>query len=125
MVEKFCSFEASKENTEKENYSYYFIKRGGEDIGYTAAKPDGERLFLSKLYLKKEDRGKKYARRVMDIYKDICRSEGYRAVHLTVNRHNENTIAAYRALGFVITGEGVTDIGGGYVMDDFYMELKI
>lgn len=125
MVEKFCSFEASKENVLKENYSYYFIKRSGTDIGYTAAKPDGDRLFLSKLYLKKEERGKKYARRVMEMYREIARENGFKAIHLTVNKYNENSIAAYKAMGFVITGEGVTDIGKGFVMDDFYMEMKI
>lgn len=124
MVEKFCSFEAEKENI-KEGYEYYFIKRGGEDIGYTAIKPDGDRLFLSKLYLKKEERGKKYARRVTEQLKEISRERGLGAIWLTVNKHNDSTIAAYKALGYKTIGEGVTDIGKGFVMDDYYMELEV
>lgn len=125
MVEKFCSFEAMKENIAKESYSYYFIKRGGEDIGYTAAKPDGDRLFLSKIYLKKEERGKKYSRRVIEFYEELSRESGLRAMWLTVNKHNGSTIAAYKAMGFEIIGEGVADIGNGYVMDDYFMEKPV
>lgn len=125
MVEKFCSFKAMKENVQKDNYIYYFIKRGGEDIGYTAVKPDGDRLFLSKIYLKKDERGKKYSRSVMEYHKDFARRNGLRAIWLTVNKHNDSSIAAYKAMGFETIGEGVADIGSGYVMDDYYMELKL
>lgn len=124
MVKKFCSFEAEKENI-KEGYEYYFIKRNGEDIGYTAIKPDGDRLFLSKLYLKKEERGKKYARRVTEMLMDIASERGLRAIWLTVNKHNDSSIAAYNALGYKTIGEGAADIGNGFVMDDYYMELDL
>lgn len=124
MVEKFCSFEAEKENL-KEGYEYYFIKKGGNDVGYTAIKPDGDRLFLSKLYLKKEERGKKYARKALEQLIDIARERSLRAIWLTVNKYNDTTIAAYKAMGFVTIGDGVTDIGNGFVMDDYFMELDL
>lgn len=125
MVEKFCSFEAMKENIASDGYIYYFIKKGGNDIGYTAVKPDGDRLFLSKIYLKKEERGKKYARAVMNAHMSYAREHDLRAIWLTVNKHNDSSIAAYKAMGFTVIGEGVADIGSGYVMDDYYMELAL
>ena len=125
MVEKFCSFKAMKDNIKNEDYSYYFVKKNGADIGYTAAKPDGDRLFLSKIYLKKEERGKKYSRRIIEFYEERCLNEGFVSMWLTVNKHNDSTIAAYKAMGFEISGEGVADIGSGYVMDDYYMEKII
>ncbi len=125
MVEKFCSVEAEKRNIADEGYIYYIIKHKDRDIGYTAIKPDGDRLFLSKIYLLKEERGKGYARTVMDMHKAYAAEHGFNAIWLTVNRRNESSIAVYRALGFEKCGEGVTDIGGGYVMDDFYFELKV
>ncbi len=125
MVEKFCSFEAMKDNIASDGYSYFFIKKGSQDIGYTAVKPDGDRLFLSKLYLKKDERGKKYAKKVMELHKAHAESLGLRAIWLTVNRHNAGPVAAYKAMGFQKIGEGVADIGCGYVMDDYYMELVL
>jgi len=41
---------------------------------------------------------------------------------LGVNRFNEKAIRAYRRNGFAIREELKTDIGGGFVMDDFIME---
>ena len=123
MVDKFCSFKAMKENIAGEGYIYYIIKRGADDIGYTAIKPDGDRLFLSKLYICKEERGKKYARAAMDCHKQFARDHGMRAIWLTVNKYN--AIAAYKKMGFETIGDGVTDIGNGYVMDDYFMECSV
>ena len=47
------------------------------------------------------------------------------ALYLTVNRENAGSIAAYLAMGFRKVREQVTDIGEGYVMDDFIMEKAV
>ncbi|MGN0666908.1 MAG: GNAT family N-acetyltransferase [Huintestinicola sp.] len=126
MVEKFCSFDAMRDNIANDGYMYYIISRNGQAVGYTATKKENDgRLFLSKIYLYKEHRGKGYARKVMEIHKDFCRNNGLNGIWLTVNKHNDNSIAVYKALGFKIIGEGVSDIGNGYVMDDYYLQLDI
>ena len=43
-------------------------------------------------------------------------------IRLTVNKYNKNSIAAYRKWGFKIIDSVVTDIGSGFVMDDFIMQ---
>jgi RimJ/RimL family protein N-acetyltransferase len=43
-------------------------------------------------------------------------------VVLGVNRLNEKAIRAYTRNGYLIRGPLKTDIGNGYVMDDFIME---
>ena len=40
---------------------------------------------------------------------------------LSVNKRNAKAIAAYQKNGFGITESVVTDIGNGFVMDDFIM----
>ena len=52
------------------------------------------------------------------------REVGARTIWLTVNRRNERAIGAYRRAGFREVRAQVTDIGGGYVMDDYIMELE-
>ena len=42
---------------------------------------------------------------------------------LAVNKRNAAAIAAYRKHGFEIVEAVVKDIGGGFVMDDYIMEL--
>lgn len=44
---------------------------------------------------------------------------------LRVNRHNSAALSAYAKYGFRVYGENVLDIGNGFVMDDFLMELPL
>ncbi len=126
MVDRFCSVKAMNENTANEGYIYYIISRNGQEVGYTAIKPEKDgRLFLSKIYIYKDMRGKGYSRRVMELHKEFCREKGLNAIWLTVNKHNDTAIAAYKKLGFKCIGEGVSDIGSGFVMDDYYFQLDL
>ena len=54
-----------------------------------------------------------------------ARSREYRVLHLNVNKHNATAIRAYERNGFVKARESVTDIGSGFVMDDYVMEIKL
>jgi len=49
------------------------------------------------------------------------RAGGGRRLMLSVNKRNAKAIAAYRRNGFVIADSVVTDIGNGFVMDDYIM----
>ena len=42
-----------------------------------------------------------------------------------MNKNNKNTIEAYKKWGFTIIDSVVTDIGNGFVMDDYIMEYKL
>ena len=118
-------FSAITEQMQNEGYEYYYIHRNGGHIGYTAIKNDGKRLFLSKLYIKKEFRGNGYASAVFKILRGMTSERSLRAIWLTVNKYNASSIAVYEKLGFRRIGEGVTDIGNGYVMDDFFYQYDI
>ena len=126
MLEKFQSVNAITAQLEKEGYRYYIIMTGGEYAGYTAIRPDSDgRLFLSKIYIKKEHRGKGFGRAVFGFLKEFCSEKGLKAVWLTVNKHNTDSINVYKKCGFRLIGEGVTDIGGGHVMDDYFFQLDV
>lgn len=125
MVEKFQSYPALKEQI-SEGYEYYQIFSGGEFCGYTGIRPgEDNRLFLSKLYLKKESRGHHLATGAFSFLKEICRERGYSAIWLTCNKHNDNSLGVYRHFGFEIIDTQEADIGGGFIMDDYIMEYKI
>lgn len=125
MVEKFQSYPAMKEQI-SEGYEYYQIFSSGEFCGYTGIHPgEDNRLFLSKLYLKKESRGHHLATGAFSFLKEICRERGYSAIWLTCNKHNDNSLGVYRHFGFEIIDTQEADIGGGFIMDDYIMEYKI
>lgn len=123
MVEKFQSYSAMTEQTASQGYSYYAVRDGGELCGYIGMKPeDGESFFLSKLYLRKDKRGRGTASEMLERVFAEARAAGKSSVYLTVNKHNRHAIDVYIKKGFRMVDEAVTDIGGGFVMDDYIME---
>ncbi len=124
MVEKFQSYPALKEQIAS-GYEYYRIFDQDEFCGYCGIHPENGKLFLSKLYLKKEARGKHLATQTLEFLKELCRERDLSAIWLTCNKHNDNSLAVYRHLGFQTVDTQVADIGNGFVMDDYIMELTI
>lgn len=124
MVDKFQSFPALKEQLTS-GYEYYRIFDQDDFCGYCGIHPENGKLFLSKLYLKKEARGRHLASQTFDFLKQLCRERGLSAIWLTCNKHNDNTLAVYRHLGFKTVDTQVADIGNGFVMDDYIMEVTI
>ena len=126
MVERFQSRAAIQRQID-EGYRYFLIQADQEEAGYTALveRPDLQSLQISKLYLLPTWRGRGMARTVLGHISDIAREDGYGKLYLTVNKYNHAAIAAYRRLGFIRAGEVVADIGNGFVMDDYEMELPL
>ncbi|MCI8553978.1 MAG: GNAT family N-acetyltransferase [Clostridiales bacterium] len=130
MVERFQSPAAIAAQRE-EGYRYYFLRLrdsahpDGVNGGYMGICPEEERLFLSKLYVHRNFRCRGLARAALVFLQEQCRREGYPCIRLTVNRRNSGSVAAYRKMGFVTVREQVADIGRGFVMDDYVMELAV
>lgn len=123
MVEKFQSYDAMKKQM-KDGYEYFFIMAGEKICGYMGIheETDDNKMFLSKLYLLKENRGKGYAGKTLKKLFDMTKERGLNMVWLTVNKYNEHTIKVYEHMGFAKARTQVADIGNGFVMDDYIME---
>lgn len=126
MLEHFQSVSAIKK-AEAEGCEYYLIRAGLANIGYIALAPCDPpgKMFLSKIYLLKEHRGKGYARDVIAQAAEMARKLRLGAIWLTVAKSNTASIAAYEHMGFVNTEDICKEIGGGFVMDDHIMELAL
>ena len=128
MLDKFQSPERIYEDIKRGEYVYFTANCRDEYkmIGYCACEPKEGYLLLSKLYVKKEYRGRGAARSFLEEAIALCRWE-YKLSHirLTVNKYNVNSIAAYKKMGFNIVDSVQTDIGGGFIMDDYVMELTL
>lgn len=121
MIEKFQSEKAMESQVKNDNYHYFFIVTNGVTVGYTGLSLKAEQLFLSKLYILKAYRNSGYGKLAFEKIKEFARAHGKSEIYLTVNKGNAPTIAAYRNWGFATTECVVTDIGEGYVMDDYIM----
>ncbi|MBR6874179.1 MAG: GNAT family N-acetyltransferase [Ruminococcus sp.] len=126
MLDKFQSYEAMKRQVTQEHYEYYGFYLDGVQVGYFAVADAGDgTLFLSKLYLRKEVRGRGYASQMFERIKAIGRERGLKSVWLTVNRRNDSTVAVYRHWGMKVIREQDADIGNGFVMDDYVFSIDL
>ncbi len=120
MLDKFQSEQAIRHQM-AEGVQYIGSYVESKLVGYSCYKLESERLFISKLYVKKEYRGLGVGRAMFDQEVKFAKENGKSAVYLTVNKHNELAINVYKHLGFYEEKSIVTDIGNGFVMDDYIM----
>jgi len=125
MLGKYQTSKAIQTQMEQEGNFYYLIHYEFVPVGYIGIIEKNHELFLSKLYVLSSVRGKGIGHKAIDFLVARCREIGAPHINLTVNKQNESSIAAYEKLGFEIYGEVVSDIGSGYVMDDYLMRLKV
>lgn len=103
---------------------YYLCIAGGQRAGFLAFYPKAAAMYLSKFYLDAAFRGQGLSKEMLAFVESAAREEGLGAVELSVNRNN-SAVSAYRRLGFEIAAEKVTDIGSGFVMDDYVMRKRL
>lgn len=125
MVNKFQSENAINEQIKNERYEYFYILSDNKKAGYVGLSQKDSYLFLSKMYIKSNFRHKGIGTLAFDSIKTYAIKKNYDKIVLTVNKYNSNTINAYKKWGFKITDAIVTDIGQGFVMDDYIMQYDL
>ena len=119
MTENFQSAAEICRQMREEGYLYFYLESEGRRVGYCALHPEEESLFLSKLYLIQECRGQGLGQEALGEVITAARRLEKKRVYLTVNKQNARAIRAYEKFGFVREKSLVTDIGGGFCMDDY------
>jgi ribosomal protein S18 acetylase RimI-like enzyme len=93
--------------------------------GFELNYAEGPTAKLHKLYLLPEAQGKGLGKTLLLDVAQRARVAGQKKLQLNVNKYNHQAIDFYLRMGFVTLREEVNDIGKGYVMDDFVMELTL
>ena len=99
----------------------------GEPIGFLSCTHDSaeQLLKLNKLYLLPAHHGRGHGHAMLDHVKTLAAELHAARILLTVNKANARALRAYERAGFRTIDAIVTDIGGGFVMDDFVMECAV
>ncbi len=100
---------------------------GPAAVGFLScvAEPAQRRMKLSKLYLVPELHGRGLGQAMLERARALAAESGALEIHLNVNKRNAKAIRAYQRAGFATTEAVVVDIGGGFVLDDYLMTLKL
>lgn len=120
LISKYFEYENIKKYAAN-GMVYEYIYFENEKAGFTAYELYPEYLYLDKLYLQREYRGKGISK---GVFAYLAEAYGLN-IRLNVNRGNKTAIAAYAANGFkVIKAEEIPQ-KGGFVNIDYVMEKTI
>jgi len=124
MLDLFYS-EAKIKSEIEEGIIWEMLLENEKPIGYLVCKIESEKIYISKIYLKAETRGKGLGRFLLNRAIELAKQYNKYLIYLNVNKNNSDSIAFYERNGFQKIDEGIFDIGNGYVMDDFIYELNL
>jgi diamine N-acetyltransferase len=98
----------------------------GEPIGFASYGPtDTAGIYkLHKIYVHPNTQGKGIGKTIVDFVVQQLRVQNVHALRLNVNRYNKAR-QFYERLGFTVIKEEDIDIGNGYYMNDYVMEIPI
>lgn len=127
MLPMMYASKVMRKEIESDGIVYKKVLQAQSLVGYLSYGPHvvGEVMKLYKCYLHPSLHGQGYGQTMLQYVRDTARDLGYPEVILSVNKHNHKAIAAYKRFGFIVTSAVTTDIGGGFVMDDYVLSYKL
>jgi GNAT superfamily N-acetyltransferase len=128
MLERWYSEPALRLQMGPKSQFFFMAEQNQRLVAYTAftIKSDGKRtyLYLNKLYSLEAVRGQGIGKALLSKVIAEAQKRGILTIRLNVNRHNP-TVAWYLAQGFFVAEEMILQIGMGFVMEDYVMELDL
>ena len=127
MLELIYSKDALTKQIES-GHQFILVYENDIAVGFASYSPKitgNQAIFrLHKLYVLPNQQGKGTGKLLLNFIIEKIKEEGATILELNVNRHNK-AFHFYTKLGFTISKEEDIDIGNGYFMNDYVMELKM
>ena len=126
MIDKFYNEPALRELIQKGHVFYLAQDDNDNYVGFVSYEINSEpnKTKIHKIYVLPETQGAGLGRQFFELVKEKAIENNQKAIFLNVNKYN-NAIHFYTKLGFTKVKDEVIDIGNGYVMDDYVMEVII
>lgn len=126
MLKLFYSPASLTDQIQRQKHQFILAGQDDEPLGFASYSAYGEPgIFkLHKLYVLPETQGKGVGKAMLDFVVDEISKQKATHLVLTVNKLNP-ALKFYQRLGFSKIRDEVTDIGNGYVMDDYIMQLSL
>ena len=124
MIQLIYSTEALEKQMDG-GHHFYLLTEHGEAIGFIdVEKINDTRTKLHKIYLLPGQQGKNYGKLLINFTIEKAKENNSSILQLNVNRYNKAR-QFYEKQGFVVKYEDDIDIGNGYFMNDYIMELAL
>lgn len=127
MLARMYAQETLRTEIRSHGIRFYRLLMGERFAGFASLGPTNETgmMKLHKLYLLPELHGRGLGTLLLKHCEAEARGLGARRLILAVNKRNSRAIASYERNGFRTVDSVVTDLGGGFVMDDFIMAKEL
>lgn len=126
MLKLIYSPKALRSQMVDEHQQFLMVEQADEPIGFAswgAAQSPGI-YKLHKLYVLPRRQGKGLGRTLLQFIFEAIRPKGASKLRLNVNRYNKAR-QFYERMGFTVIGEEDIDIGHGFFMNDYIMEIPV
>lgn len=126
MIDKFYNETALRELMQKGHVFYLAQDDNEKYVGFVSYELNSElnKTKIHKIYVLPETQGTGLGRQFFELVKEKAIENNQNTIFLNVNKYN-NAIYFYTKLGFTKVKDEIIDIGNGYVMDDYVMEISI
>ncbi len=107
------------------NIAFFMVDLEQETVGYFALETINDQMVkLHKLYLDPMQKQKGLGSKIIQFIKEWTLENQRERIILNVNKNN-SAVHFYQKMGFTTIEEMILDIGEGYVMDDYVMQLNL
>ena len=126
MLKLIYSPRALRRQMVDEHHQFLIVEQDEEPIGFASWSTSADRgvFKLHKIYVLPGHQGKGLGKTLLQFIFETIRPEGATRLRLNVNRYNKARLF-YERIGFAVIGEEDIDIGHGYFMNDFIMEIAV
>ncbi|MGD0350492.1 MAG: bifunctional aminotransferase class I/II-fold pyridoxal phosphate-dependent enzyme/GNAT family N-acetyltransferase [Verrucomicrobiota bacterium] len=127
MLARMYALDVLRDEIRSQGIHYDRLLVNDKLVGFASYGPTAQAgvVKLHKLYLLPELHGHGLGSRLLQHVERAVHTAGASRLILSVNKRNAKAIATYRQNGFVIAESVVTDIGNGFVMDDYIMAKNL
>jgi GNAT superfamily N-acetyltransferase len=127
MLARMYSLDVLRDEIRFQGIRYDLLLVDAKPAGFASYGPTSKPgvMKLYKLYLLPERQGRGLGSLLLQHVEREVRAGAGRRLILSVNKRNAKAITAYQRNGFVIAESIVTDIGNGFVMDDYIMAKEL
>ncbi|RTL11390.1 MAG: GNAT family N-acetyltransferase [Flavobacteriaceae bacterium] len=126
MIDMFYNYTALSELMQKGHVFYLAQNDNDKYVGFVSYEINSEpnKTKIHKIYVLPETQGTGLGRQFFELVKEKAIENNQNAIFLNVNKYNK-AINFYTKLGLSKVKDEVIDIGNGYVMDDYVMEIQL
>ena len=125
MLDMMYSTASLQKQMEEDGCTFIIVYDEKEPVGFASYVESDPAIWkLNKIYVLPSQQGKGTGKFIINYIISQIKKENAKALQLQVNRDNKAKLF-YEKLGFKVIQTANFDIGNGYFMNDFVMELSL